>query len=64
MRIVERYDGSAVIDLTHDELRIIKNAINEICHGPDAIEEWEFQTRVGASLEEAQQLLFSMRELF
>ena len=37
------------VELSHDELVTLSNALNEVLHGPDAIEEWEFQTRIGAS---------------
>jgi hypothetical protein len=36
------------VELTEHEIVIASNAINEICNGPDAIEEWEFGLRVGA----------------
>jgi hypothetical protein len=42
------------VRLTLDELRIINNALNEICHG---IELPEFETRIGASIERAKSLL-------
>lgn len=38
----------------NDRLAIL-NALNEVLHGPDAIEEWEFQTRIGVSREEVRQ---------
>jgi hypothetical protein len=40
MKIIETSADAAVIELTTDELRIASSAINEICNGPDAIEEW------------------------
>jgi hypothetical protein len=42
--------------LTNEELVLLNNALNEVCNGI-AIEEWEFQTRLGASLNEARDLL-------
>ncbi len=33
--------------LSEADLLLISNTLNEILHGPDAIEEWEFQTRIG-----------------
>ena len=35
------------IELTHDDLLAINNALNEVCHGASAIPEWEFQTLMG-----------------
>jgi hypothetical protein len=45
------------VELSHDELVTLSNALNEVLHGPDAIEEWEFQTRTGATREDAKRLL-------
>jgi hypothetical protein len=33
--------------LTRDELGACQNALNEVLHGPEATEEWEFQARMG-----------------
>ncbi len=63
MKIIEERADAAVVELTKNELAIVSNAINDICHGPEAIEEWEFSTRVGASRTEAQALLQCLREL-
>jgi len=48
------------LEFTRDELVAITNALNEVCHGPDAIEEWEFSTRMGATRDEAKALLSSL----
>ena len=63
MRIVEKRPDSVLVEITNDDVVIVANAINEICHGPDAIEEWEFGTRIGASREEAEALLAVLYEL-
>jgi hypothetical protein len=42
------------VALTVEELRIINNALNEVCHGIDVP---EFATRMGASLPEVKALL-------
>jgi hypothetical protein len=42
------------VALTLEELRIINNALNEVCHG---IEVPEFATRMGADLPEVKALL-------
>ena len=44
----------ADLALTVEDLRIINNALNEVCHG---IAVPEFATRMGASLPEVQALL-------
>ena len=51
------------IELSKSELMIVSNAINEIYHGPDAIEDWEFNLRVGAPRIEAEALLDRLCEL-
>jgi hypothetical protein len=43
-----------MLAVTEDELRILNNALNEVCHGIDVP---EFATRMGASLMEVQALL-------
>lgn len=45
------------LDLSTQEIVLLKSVLNEICNGPDAIEEWEFQTRTGFSKQEAELLL-------
>jgi hypothetical protein len=57
LKIIEKAADSVVVELTNKEIVIVSNAINEICHGPDAIEEWEFAMRIGASRCEAEALL-------
>ena len=57
MRTVERHNDSVVIELTREDLAILANAVNEICNGPEAIEEQEFRTRIGVSRQEAVALL-------
>jgi hypothetical protein len=44
------------VDFRHEELIMLSNALNEVLHGPDAIEAWEFETRMGASREDAEGL--------
>ncbi len=39
-------DGASV-QLSSLELILLANAVNEVLNGPDAIEEWEFHTRLG-----------------
>ena len=39
------------------ELVLLNNAMNEILNGPDALKLWEFETRTGATIEEADALL-------
>jgi hypothetical protein len=63
MKIIEKRADAAVLELTTNEVVIVSNAINEICNGPEAIEDWEFRTRVGASRSEAEALLQRLSEL-
>jgi hypothetical protein len=39
VRIVEATGTKAVAEFSRDELSAINNALNEVCHGPDGIEE-------------------------
>lgn len=63
MELIETSAASTVIALTADELSTVQNALNEILHGPEAIEEWEFSTRVGATREEATKLLDALAQM-
>jgi hypothetical protein len=63
MRPIKRGDGVATLELSDDELRTINNALNEICGGPEAIDEAEFHTRVGATRDDALRLLASIQRL-
>jgi hypothetical protein len=45
------------IALSNEDLLLIQNALNEILNGPEAIEDWEFETRVGFKRAEATLLL-------
>jgi hypothetical protein len=53
MKMLHLIGTSAVVSLTEHELMILANSINET---REAIEEWEFETRVGASSAEAELL--------
>jgi hypothetical protein len=44
------------LELSRAELTLLNNALNEVCNGVE-IEEWEFSTRLGASRDEARELL-------
>jgi hypothetical protein len=35
--------------LSREDLRVLHQGLNEVLHGPEAIEEWEFETRMGTS---------------
>ena len=50
------------MDLNPAELRLVNNALNEVLNGPEAIPEWEFDTRMGSSRDEAEVLLRRIRE--
>jgi hypothetical protein len=43
--------------INKDDLLLINNALNEIINGPDAIADYEFQTRTGVEFKEAEKLL-------
>lgn len=56
------HDGT-IVQLTNKELMTLANALNEVLNGPDAIEAWEFPTRMGVEPSEAQQLLAKVNDL-
>ncbi|MBY3095460.1 hypothetical protein HFO15_33700 [Rhizobium laguerreae] len=53
-------EGKLMISTNMEELRILHAALNEICHG---IEIFEFETRIGASLEEVKGVMRSLDEI-
>lgn len=54
MKIVDIGDTLARIDISRNELLIIKATLNEVCNG---IELFEFETRVGAARDRVRELL-------
>jgi hypothetical protein len=52
--------GRANVDLSLDELRIVGNALNEVCNGLDIA---EFSTRIGAEHDDALWLLQEVRDV-
>lgn len=57
---IERIDRDrAVVTLSADELDLIANSLNEVCH---ALEDWEFSTRVGSEKPEALKLLHDVSD--
>ena len=46
-----------LVRLTRTEINIVANCLNEVAHG---IHVFEFETRIGATLEDVQQLLGQM----
>jgi hypothetical protein len=56
------HDIPVEAELTRADLLLINNALNEVCNGVH-IEDAEFQTRLGASREEARKLLQRLQAL-
>jgi hypothetical protein len=48
--------------LTKDKAIILVQALNEICNGPDAIDDFEFHSRMGATKDEVFKLLAEIQE--
>lgn len=45
------------MDFTRDEMVWMNNALNEVIGGPEAIEDWEFHSRIGGNRDEVRALL-------
>ncbi|MFM5994037.1 MAG: hypothetical protein ACKPCN_13330 [Dolichospermum sp.] len=54
MQLIEQTLKNANVNISLDELLILNSALNEVCYGLD---EFEFETRMGASHEEVAELL-------
>ena len=63
MELIDSAGESVGIRLGRDEVITLNNALNEILNGPEAIEDWEFQTRVGVSRDDAKDLLSALHKL-
>jgi len=63
MRVVQSDLQTVTVELTQDELLAINNALNEVCHGPDSIDEEEFHTRMGVERHEARSPLDAVHAL-
>lgn len=62
MKLIEcKKDKVIVLELTEDEVGLLTNALNEVCNG---IEVWEFDTRLGATIEEARRTLSEMGSIY
>jgi len=59
MKTIESHRDGATVQLTRDELGILNNAINEVCNALDI----DFSTRMGATREEALDLLREIHQL-
>lgn len=53
-------DSEVVIAATRDELVLLASSLNEAL---EAVEEWEFETRLGGSPDEARTLRSQIRDL-
>lgn len=60
MNIINFSGGSADLNITHDELLILNNALNEVCNG---ITLSEFQTRIGSKRNDVLVLLETVGSL-
>jgi len=54
--VIDKNDSGAKVQLSMAELRMINNALNEVCNGVH-IPEIEFETRLGQPRETYRQLL-------
>ena len=61
MNVVLQTADRILVSFDADELVGISNALNEVCHGIDVP---EFETRIGASLEQVQAFLNSLTALY
>ncbi len=54
MQLRESDDAHVVLELTHNELIVLNNALDEVCHGIDLP---DFSTRLGVQRDEIEALL-------
>jgi hypothetical protein len=61
MKLEKITDKDLILSLSMEELETINNALNEVCNAFDMN---DFETRMGATVEEAQKLLSQISEVF
>lgn len=61
MKLEKTIDKEVFLSMSVDELETISNALNEVCNALDVN---EFETRMGVTLDEAQDLLTRISEVF
>jgi hypothetical protein len=61
MKVKGIADSIALVELNSDEIRILNNALNEVCNGISP--KGEFDTRMGCSVEQARRLLTEVNKL-
>jgi hypothetical protein len=62
MEIERKTKNSSTVTLSHGELLLLNNALNEVCNGV-AIDDDAFQTRVGTDRKHARKLLADLGRL-
>jgi hypothetical protein len=60
MQLRESDNAHVVLELTHNELIVLNNALNKVCHGLDLP---DFSTRLGAQRDELDTLLRQIGEV-
>jgi len=60
MDVIEVHDDRAVVSLGADEIRSIMNSINEAL---EAVEDWEFSTRLGVEKDSVRALWTQLDEV-
>jgi hypothetical protein len=50
------------VTLSDGEWILVMNALNEVLHGPDAVDDWEFHARLGVQRAEALALQHRLHE--
>ena len=63
MEFIEQRPNGVLVLLSKEELGTINNALNEVCNGI-AIEEWEFETRMGCTSVETKDLLEKVNQTY
>jgi hypothetical protein len=62
VHLTEKTTTSATVIVSLDELRLLNNALNEVCNGVRELDtDVEFATRLGASREQGRGLLREIR---
>ena len=63
MELIDANGETLDVQVSREELTTLGNALNEVIGGARPIEEWDFQTLIGVSRDEAKVVLGSLSRL-
>jgi hypothetical protein len=63
VELIDSHGDTLDVQISQTDLTTLANALNEVIGGAQPIEEWEFQTLIGVTRDEAKAVLTSLSRL-